>query len=193
MDDELSTIHPRDLCLCGLHQRHPGLTEAMGTCFCEAASVCFGRYHVSPTTLTVTANGRKSTRSLHWKAPDQRTRRSQGNKDDAVRDGAYAVALLMLEAQLRLVAIGRIETHTGADWVIAPPEVADATEDDLPNLDAPGVVRLEVSGTDRGGVQSRLTRKQQQLAAGGSSAGLAAIVGFQKALVLVEPMVYGAN
>jgi hypothetical protein len=88
---------------------------------------------------------------------------------------------------MRLVAVGRAEHATGADWYVAPADKG-ITEDGAPNLDDPEVMRLEVGGhDDRPSLPYELKLKTQQLARGASSIpGIAAIVGFRKARVLIR-------
>jgi hypothetical protein len=38
----------------GLHDRHPGLTQALGDSYAEAAAVCWSRYHEPPITVLKT-------------------------------------------------------------------------------------------------------------------------------------------
>lgn len=100
----------------GLHRRHPGLTEAVCCSFAEAAGVCFSRHHQPPATLDVHNRAARTPRQIHWQPPDERTARAWANQDDATRDGAYSVSLATIEVEHGLVAVGRAETRTVAEW-----------------------------------------------------------------------------
>ncbi len=120
-------------------------------------------------------------RSLHWSQPDQRTLSAWANGDDATRDGAYAVSLAAVEADLGWVAVARAETLTGADYYLGP-------VGRIPDLES--AVRLEVYGVDQGdeaAVKRRMTKKIRQLKAGSSSRpAMAAVVGFKAAVVVIR-------
>ena len=81
-----------------------------------------------------------------------------------------------------LVAIGRADTGTGADYYMAP---RGTTIEDLESFE--DVVRLEVSGVDRGSesaVNQRLKEKLAQASAGKSDLpAMAGVVGFKAKLI----------
>jgi hypothetical protein len=57
----------------------------------------------------------------------------------------------------------------------------------FPNLDVPGIHRLEVSGVNKGPIGHRVKQKKEQLAkAGLHIPGLAGVVGFEYASVRIE-------
>lgn len=99
-----------------LHQRHYGLTEPVCLSFAEAAAVALDRHHVPPVDFRVTADGDPGLRALAWTVTGERARAAWNNADDATRDGAYAVAAAAVEAEMGLIAIGRADTRTGADY-----------------------------------------------------------------------------
>jgi hypothetical protein len=171
------------LLLKDLYLHHRGLTSELSGALCQAASVCLARHHRPPTDFTVRVDAAEAKQSVQWEMPSPAARHSNANASDAIRDGAYAISLLFVEHCLHLVAIGRAEEATGADWYIAPfGEGFDANGE--PNIDAPGVFRLEVSGQELGRIGARLTQKPEQLRKGKSSLpGIAAVVGFERTLV----------
>ncbi|WP_437786660.1 hypothetical protein [Sorangium sp. So ce1097] len=126
-------------------------------------------------------------RFITWTDPSQRHINSNRNNLDATRDGAYAVALVCLEKQLNLVAVCRAEERTGADWYVAPPG-RGVLDSGIPDLDDPAVVRLEVGGhDDRSSLAYELKEKVRQLEVGDSDkTGVAAVVGFKKARILIQ-------
>jgi hypothetical protein len=166
-----------------LHRHHRGLTPELSGALCQAACVCLARHHQPPTSLTVCIDAIGTISTLQWEIPSPAARHANANASDAIRDGAYAISLLCIENSLQLVAIGRAEEASGADWYVAPVgEGFDGNGE--PDLDAPGVYRLEVSGQELGAIGARLTQKLEQLRKGRSTLpGIAAVVGFERARV----------
>ena len=161
--------------------RHPGVSAAVCESFTEAAEVCLARHHAPPqTSLQVACTGKESLKSLKWGAPDQTAQRSWRNRDDATRDGAYIVALAVVEYELGMVALSRADTRTGADYYIGSPE----------SFDLEDAFRLEVSGLDEGGLadmRRRLKIKEDQASRGNSFLpAYASVVGFREATVSVS-------
>lgn len=168
-----------------LHERHYALIPVQCQYFFGIACVSLGRHHEPPTTcFSIQNRGVSLPRELLWEAPSSRLVTSQHNNDDATRDAAYIVAIAAVEDQLGLVAIDRMETRTGADYLVAPPgPLPDDHED---------TIRLEIAGQDRGkegALRSRLKRKVEQLREGDACRpGMAAVVGFESAMVLMADM-----
>jgi hypothetical protein len=168
----------------GLHERHPGLTEALGETYCEAASVCISRHHQPPVTLKLQRGAASETRRLDYLAPDTRVINAHANEIDATEAAAYGVSLAAVEAVSGLVAVRRAETLSGADWYVAPSGVqAEDLED---------CIRLEVSGINGGSsndVARRLREKVAQTARGKSNLpAMAAVVGFKVLEVAIAPL-----
>jgi hypothetical protein len=182
--------------LFALLSKHTGVNESGAAFMCSAASVCLKRHHAPPTVLCVSVNSDEKTHALSWQLPTPRDYNANNNRADAARDGAYAVALVCVERRLNLYAICRAEERTGADWYVAPPGYASDTE--LPNVDDPVVMRLEVGGYDKRSLPGQLTKKVEQIKEGESVAvGIAAVVGFQQARVMIKaaiaPGVHGGR
>jgi len=165
-----------------LSTRHPGLTDAVGSYYTEAARVCLDRHHRSPVDFEIDNAGARLPVSTEWEATDERTKSAHANEIDATEVGAYACALAAVEVATRMVAIHRAETATGADYYIAP---LGSTAEDLE-----ASLRLEISGVDRGGqatIAQRLAAKLEQAAAGGSNIpALAGVVGFRARLIMLR-------
>jgi len=160
--------------------RHRGLTASVAGSYLEAARVCLDRHHISPKEFILENDKEESIAQVIWELTDDRTRGAWANKDDATRDGAYALALAATELLRGMVAVHRAETRTGADYYIAP------ANQDLEDLE--GCYRLEVSGTnsDKSEVKRRLRLKLEQAKQGKSNLpALAAIVGFKVQLILL--------
>lgn len=175
---------PPTLPIHGMHERHPGLSDAAASFLVEALCVCLDRHHTPPTDFAILANGDTSSVTVAWESTDETMRASHGNELDATRDGAYACALAAVELSQRLVAVARAEHRSGADFYVAP---ATST-DDLQTW-----IRLEVSGTDRGNlttVRNRLTEKLEQLRTGNvDTPGIACVVSFRARLIQIAAQV----
>ena len=157
-----------------LHERHPGFTEAISQAYAEAAAVCLSRHHSSPRSLGVSSEGGSRDYTVEWSQADDALQRAYANRDDATEFGAYGLALSAAEAFFGLLAVSRADVRTGADYYLA----AQPSPDSLENL-----IRLEVSGTDRGTspmVARRLREKVEQLRRGDPNGpAFAVAVGFQ--------------
>jgi hypothetical protein len=140
-----------------MEERHPGLTPGLAACYWEAACVCLDRPHHSPLDFAIQNGPEVTSVILEWDAPDERLRRAWANEIDTTEAGAYACALAAVEHTLGLVALGRAETLTGADYHVGLP---DNQLDDLERC-----FRLEVSGVNQGTrttVASRLRKKSDK-------------------------------
>lgn len=169
------------LIIAALHERHPGVTPIVAAYFHQAACVCLNRHHTAPHELAIQVDDAACSGSVTWDEPTAAVLLAWGNKDDATRDGAYAVALATVEAHEGLVAVGRADTKSGADYLLAPRE--SAVEDFEASL------RLEVSGIDSGTpsqISYRLLQKQEQARQGQSDLpAIAAVVEFKHGVVAV--------
>src|ERR1039458_150453 len=168
----------------GLHERHPGITQALGESYVEAAAVCWSRHHQPPINVTLNHADKSESRIVNFVVPDIRVRNAHANEIDATETGAYAVSLAAVEAVVGLVAVRRAETLTGADWYIA----REGTEIE----DLESCIRLEVSGINAGSssdVRRRLGEKVAQAARGQSNLpAMAAVVGFKVLEVAISPL-----
>lgn len=167
-----------------LHERHPGLTQALGDTYTEAASVCFARHHAPPVIMLVKNGSNEEDRLVNFTIPDTQVQNAHANEIDATEAGAYGVSLAAVETVVGLVAVRRAETLTGADWYVAPSGILS---DDLENC-----LRLEVSGINAGtsaDVQRRLAQKVAQAARGQSNLpAIAAVVGFKALEISISPI-----
>lgn len=164
-----------------LASRHPGLSVAVAASHEEAARVCLDRHHQPPVEVKLVDAGTETQSPLNWIATNERARIAWANDVDATEAGAYAVSLAALESLRGLVALGRAETGTGADYYVGEPS---SGREDLEDC-----LRLEVSGTDAGSpkeIERRLDAKVAQARRGHSSLpALAAVVGFRELEVRV--------
>lgn len=168
-------IHEMDM-------RHPGLTEATAASNTEALRVCLDRHHQSPVAFDLNTVGTRTTAIASWEPTDPQIKAAWANEIDATEAGACACVLAAVELADGLVAIGRAETGTGADYYVAN---ADAPGDDFESAQ-----RLEVSGLNLGdamAIKGRLEQKREQAAAGDSPLpALAGVVGFRERLILLS-------
>jgi hypothetical protein len=165
-----------------LAARHLGLTDAVASYYTEAARVCLDRHHASPVGVQIDNAGTGVSATVDWVPTDERTRNAHANEIDATEAGAYACVLAAVELLMRMVAIHRAETATGADYYIAPTDSMGA--------DLEEALRLEVSGIDKGSlaaVTRRLNVKLEQAAKGASNLpALAGVVGFRARLIMLR-------
>lgn len=157
-----------------LSARHIGVTEGPSRSYSEAARVCLDRHHKSPVEFWLRDNSKEEVASALWVMADDRTRNAWANRDDATEAGAYGLALAAIEVMRGLVAVGRAETRTGADYYLGEPS---STMEDLE-----ASVRLELSGTDAGTesiIRGRSREKLEQAKRGNSNLpAIASVVGF---------------
>lgn len=157
-----------------LASRHPGVTPGLSQSFSEATRVCLDRHHSPPVSFKVQHGKDLVEAQAEWEASDERLKRGWANEIDTTEFGAYGLALAAIEVTKGMVAVGRAETLTGADYYLGFPN--DSVEDLEQSF------RLEVSGIDRGtdsAIADRLRQKMEQAAAGNSNLpAIAAVVGF---------------
>ncbi len=163
-----------------LNARHPGISPGVALSYAEAARVSLDRHHSSPCEFAIQDNGTSNVADAEWTECDAALKAAWANKDDATRDGAYGLALAAVEETRKLVAVGRAETRTGADYYLSETPVApDSFE---------GSVRLEVSGTSDGSnsvINARLAQKLEQAKKGTSNLpAIASVVGFSELRII---------
>ena len=114
-------------------------------------------------------------------------RRAHANEIDTIEAGAYAIALVLADGELGLVAVVRAPTKSGADWYL---KAFDEEEADAYPPDLEDAFRLEVSGVGNGSLADvfrRLTVKVEQAKNGESNIpALAGVVGFRTRHVVFE-------
>jgi len=171
----LNLDNDTELPIHNLSDRHPGVTQAIGESYTEAARACLDRHHESPIYFRILNNTVKQDAVVKWQSCDSRTLSALANETDTTENGAYACALASVELTRNMVAIHRAEIKTGADYYIAP---IGSEIDDLENC-----IRLEISGVDTGHeaiILQRLNIKVKQAASGNSNLpAVAAVIGFK--------------
>jgi len=164
-----------------MHERHWGLTQSIADCYLEAARVSLDRHYSPPQEFVLSDDSQRNIVQVSWEPTDDRTKAAWANQDDATRDGAYACALAAAELAKGLVAVSRAETHTGADYYVAP------LGQEIEDLES--CYRLEVSGTnlEDSVVKTRLKIKVEQAKEGKSNLpALASVVGFRARLIMLQ-------
>lgn len=164
-----------------LSDRHFGLTVEIASNYYQAACVCLSRDHSSPQEFFLQVDNTSKEAVIEWDSPDTRCKSAWANKDDATRDGAYAVAIAATEMYLKLYTVSRAQTRTGADYLVS--------FDPSPPQDLENCYRLEVSGTSLDGheIDRRLHDKVSQLINGGREfPAYAVVVGFKVKKVLIK-------
>jgi len=167
-----------------LHQRHYGLPPELNAVYAVSARVSLARHHAPPAvTFLLTCDDDDSEECVSaWEAPTERQLAGYANRDDATRDGAYAVALAAVELVDGAFAVSRADVREGADYYVAPP-----SPDGLGDLE--DAARLEVSGIDSGGesaIRERLQKKLEQVEAPEvNGPALACVVGFRARRIAV--------
>lgn len=145
-----------DLLLLGEPPGMPALDVATGRMYSDAAAVCLeDRDHAIGVHLSV-AGVKRRKYCLNWAATTDQIRRSHNDVQDATRDGAYAVALMVARDVTGLLAIEQSRKGTGFDYWLGRDE-ATLFQDKA---------RLEVSGIlngDESQVKGRLQVKRKQL------------------------------
>ncbi|MGE0543301.1 MAG: hypothetical protein AB7R89_24335 [Dehalococcoidia bacterium] len=184
-------MDPGTLVFDRLHERHPGVTEAVGRNYAEAAAICFNRYHSSPSNVTVTADAtHDKVYFATWTKPSARQEAAWANRDDATRDGAYCIVLAAADQHLNLVAVARAATKSGADYLVGPPGGGINPLDGELDFESE-ILRLEISGIDRcenaSRLRARVAGKVEQARSGRSDLpALAGVVAFDLARVLFK-------
>ena len=180
---QLPGLHRRLPDLYTLHERHDGFYKPICIAYADAAVLCLERTHMPPVIISLESDEGVSSCGLEWKSPTPSARASWNNLDDAVRDGAYSLALAAVESEYGFVSLMRAETKTGADYYVGPP-----------GTDVEQAYRLEVSGTQlkHAEVSRRLIAKLDQANRGNSDRpAYACVVGFHVLRIAIQELKRG--
>lgn len=155
------------------------LTPYFGGMCCEAAAFCLSvNGHSNPAAADLRGCS-PSAATLAWSVPPSQAAATYSDNDVAAENGAYAVAIALLNRIHGYQAIERSAKGTGFDfWLGKAPGP-------LPFSDK---VRLEVSGIFRGGdrITGRLTQKLRQMnPSDDKAAGFAVVAEFGGPVVAV--------
>lgn len=107
----------------------------------EAAAVCLD-YHQHKQEVMLTIEGDLSRQfKLVWKAVSQQMRDSRNDLEYAVEDGAYCLAMMIVEKLTNLTAVKQSKKRSGFDYWIGDVHATNGVQKKA---------RLEVSGILRG-------------------------------------------
>jgi hypothetical protein len=168
--------------LSDLQKGLPAITPAFGAALAEAGAICLSEQgHQSGVALEV-EGGFSGAFVLLWPQVTDQMRRCWNDQDYATEQGAYGVALLLIQRLTSFTVVERSRRGTGFDYWLG--NLSDSAE-----LPFEKSARLEVSGIRRGDrrqVRSRVTLKEAHVQASeGLSPAYIAVIEFSQPLVWV--------
>lgn len=138
-------------------QQKSYLSKARCDSFAEAAAVCLANCkHQAPVLLTVEGD-LEAKFELEWLEMSEEITNSNQNTQRTVEEGAYCLAMLVVEEMTEFKAFRQAETKTGVDYFLRKISKADKTEF--------METRLEVSGILKGTpaqIEQRMKEKADQ-------------------------------
>ncbi|TAE00953.1 MAG: hypothetical protein EAZ97_04465 [Bacteroidetes bacterium] len=138
-------------------QQKSYLSKARCEGFAEAASVCLANSeHQAPVLLTVEGD-LQAQFELEWQEITEEINNSNQNTQRTVEEGAYCVAMLVVEELTEFKAFKQSQTHSGVDYFLRK----TITEDKKDFIE----IRMEVSGILKGTpaqIEQRMKEKVQQ-------------------------------
>lgn len=157
------------IALSSLADGHYGLSSAKANALAEAAAVCLEHHrHTSGVGLQVSGSY-PATHPLEFTTPSKKALRSNADPQEAVEDGATAIAIAAMARFTQYRVVERSVKTTGIDWWLG-------------RRDGVFEARLEVSGILQGPkkIQARVNEKLKQMTPsdGTGLPGYAAVVEF---------------
>ena len=157
------------IALSSLADGHHGLSRTKADALVEAATVCLDHHrHASGVSLMVSGS-HTASHALEFSAPSQKARKSNADLQEAVEDGATAIAIAVVARLTQYRVVERSVKTTGIDWWLG-------------REDGVFEARLEVSGIIKGPkkIQSRVEQKLEQMTRSDATGlpGYAAVVEF---------------
>ena len=147
---------PIILRLSSLSKGRIGITSAYGSALAEAATVCLAEQkHISPTDMKISGKFTKKA-SIEWSYPTPQALRCWNDDEDTTEQGAYGVAILLIE-KCGLEVVERSKKKTGFDYWLG--------EKGVDTILFQKSSRLEVSGIRHGNnyqVNRRVQIKEAQ-------------------------------
>jgi hypothetical protein len=148
-----------------LREMHPALPSATADAYAHRAALALGRRHAPGVAALVTIDAESVAATLSWEARPAADA-LQLDYHRVTEDGAEAVALALVHASRSWMVLRRLQREEHADWLLR--ETATRR-----------LVALEVSGTDEGDGDVRLSAKLTQVAQSTAARRRAAcVVGF---------------
>ena len=148
-----------------LREMHPALPLSTATSYAHRAALALGRRHEPGVSAEVTLDAESVIATLVWeKRPAADALQLDYHR--VTEDGAEAVALALVHSSRSWVVLRRLQREEHADWL-------------LRETTSRRLVALEVSGTDEGDEDTRLSAKLAQVAQSTAARKRAAcVVGF---------------
>jgi hypothetical protein len=148
-----------------LREMHPALPLTTAAAYAHRAALALGRRHGPGVAAEVTLDAESVEATLSW-AERPAADALQLDYHRVTEDGAEAVALALVHASRSWVVLRRLQREEYADWL-------------LRETTSRRLVALEVSGTDEGDGDARLSAKLAQVARSTAARKRAAcVVGF---------------
>ena len=138
----------RHLDLESLRRGRPGLSTAYGSALAEAASVCFEEEgHPCGVSMDLDAPERWVF-EVRWPTLSANAFSTWADGPFATEQGAYGIAIMVVEAVTGLEVKERSKKGTGFDYWLGPPESEARLFQDLTRLEVSGIRRAERSQVD---------------------------------------------
>lgn len=155
MSDESPPLVPRAINLGELIEGFPYITPAGGANMAQAAIICFDHNQHASGVQLATDGDFSTLFEIQWSEPiTTAMRRFWNDLEEATKEGACGLAILLIRALTGYTVIERSKKGTGVDWWLG-------TDDELFQHKA----RLEVSGILRGdatAITQRMSVKKRQ-------------------------------
>ena len=146
---------PPVLDLSELQQGLPAITPAFGSALAEAGAICLSEQGHQPGVALKVEGSFSEAFVLLWPQVTEQMRRCWNDQDYTTEQGAYSVALLLIQRLTSFTVVERSRRGTGFDYWLG-------NVSDLAELPFEKYARLEVSGIRRGNrrqVRSKVTLK----------------------------------
>ena len=106
----------------------PGITRQKGNELAQAGAVCLESIpHLQGVNFSVRGNVRK-TYDLYWPPTTNQARRTWNDPNEAVEDGAAAIAALLAIREIGYSAILRSRKSTGIDYWLGDKDISNISE-----------------------------------------------------------------
>lgn len=160
----------------------PAITPAFGAALAEAGAICLNdQGHALGAFIRVVGSYNRSF-ALFWAMPTDQMRRCWNDVDYTTEQGAYGIALMLMQRLTGFTVVERSRRGTGFDYWLG--EASDGA-----GLPFQKLARLEVSGIRRGSrsqIQARVTLKLAQVQTSGElEPAYVAVIEFSQPLAWV--------
>lgn len=142
-----------------LQQGLPAITPSFGAALAEASAICLSDQEHKQRVVLEVKGDFEDRYLLLWPEVTEQMRRCWNDKEYTTEQGAYGIALLLIQRLTDFTVIERSRRGTGFDYWLG----TTSKSEDLPFQKS---ARLEVSGIRRGGasqIRTRATLKMAQV------------------------------